>query len=55
MVGWDSVYSLADVIDTMEGRIDEPKNSSRRVAIALEVEIALKLSSARGGVLSSCP
>ena len=55
MVGWGSVYSLADVIDTMEGRIDEPKNSSRRVAIALEVEIALKLSSARGGVRIELP
>ena len=33
----------------MEGRLDEPKNSGRRVAGALEVEVALKLSSRRGG------
>ncbi len=44
-----AVYGLNDVIDCMEGRLDEPKNSGRRVATALEVEIALKQSSARGG------
>lgn len=43
------VYPLADIIDTMEGRRDEPKSSGRRVASVLEVEIAMKLSSARGG------
>ena len=46
---YGAVYSLADVIDCMEGRLDEPKNSGRRVAVALEVEVALKQSSARGG------
>jgi len=46
---YGAVYSLADVIDCIEGRLDEPKNSGRRVAVALEVEIALKQSSARGG------
>ncbi|MCE2440543.1 MAG: Gfo/Idh/MocA family oxidoreductase [Candidatus Latescibacteria bacterium] len=46
---YGAVYSLNDVIDCMEGRLDEPKNSGRRIAVALEVEIALKLSSARGG------
>ena len=56
MIGfWGAVYSLADVIDTMEGRLDEPKNSGRRVAVALEVEIALKQSSARGGVRVDLP
>ena len=40
------VHGLSDVIDCMEGRLDEPKNSGRRVAVALEVEIALKQSSA---------
>ena len=47
--GSGSVYGFADVIDCMEGRLDEPKNSGRRVAVALEVDIALKESSARGG------
>ena len=32
-----------------EGKLDEPKNSGRRVAVALEVEIALKESSRQGG------
>jgi predicted dehydrogenase len=44
-----TVYCLDDVIACMEGRMDEPKNSGRRVAVALEVELALKQSSARGG------
>ncbi len=52
---YGGVYSLADVIDCMEGRLDEPKNSGRRVALALEVEIALKLSSAKGGARVSLP
>ena len=46
---YGAVYCLADVIDCLEGRLDEPKNSGRRVARALEVEVALKLSSAKGG------
>ena len=50
-----AVYGLADVIDCMEGRLDEPKNSGRRVAVALEVEIALKRSSALGGVRVDLP
>ena len=33
----------------MEGRLDEPKNSARRVAVAINVEIALKESSDIGG------
>jgi predicted dehydrogenase len=52
---YGAVYSLADVIDSMEGRLDEPKNSGRRVAIALEVEIALKLSSKQGGARVELP
>ena len=47
--GNDAVYGLADVIDWLEGRLDEPKNSGRRVCVALEVEIAFKQSSAEGG------
>ena len=34
---------------TIAGEIDEPKNSGRRVAVAIETEIALKLSSDQGG------
>ena len=47
--GYNAVYGLADVIDCLEGRLDEPKNSGRRVAVALEVELGLKESSAQGG------
>ncbi len=47
--GLRTVYCLDDLIDCMEGRLDEPKNSGRRVAVALEVELGLKQSSARGG------
>ena len=39
----------------MEGKIVEPKNSGRRVAIALEVEVALKKSSDQGGVRLNLP
>ena len=52
---YGGVYSLNDVIDCMEGRLDEPKNSGRRVAVALEVAVALKQSSARGGVRVDLP
>jgi predicted dehydrogenase len=52
---YGAVYGLADVIDCIEERLDEPKNSGRRVAVALEVEIALKQSSARGGVKVDLP
>ena len=44
-----AVYCLDDLIACMEGRLDEPKNSGRRVLMAFEVEIAMKISSARGG------
>ena len=47
--GYNAVYGLADVIDCIEGRLDEPKCSGRRVARALEVEIGLKLSAGAGG------
>ena len=45
--GYNAVYGLASLIDCLEGRCREPLNSGRRAAAALEVEIALKLSSAR--------
>ena len=46
---YGGIYSLNDVMDCLAGNLDEPKNSGRRVAVALEVEIALKQSSARDG------
>ena len=46
---YGTTYSVADVMDCLDGKLDEPKNSGRRVAVALEVEIALKISSANGG------
>ena len=52
---YGAIYGLADVIDCIEGRLDEPKNSGRRVAMAIEVEIALKQSSAQGGVRVNLP
>ncbi len=42
---YGGVYSLNDVMDCIMGDLDEPKNSGRRVATALEVEVALKQSS----------
>ncbi len=46
---YGTTYSVADVMDCLAGELDEPKNSGRRVAVALEAEIALKVSSANGG------
>lgn len=53
--GYNAVYGLADLIECLEGGLDEPKNSGRRVAAALEVEIALKQSSADGGTRVDLP
>ena len=47
--GYNTIYGLADIIDCLEGSLDEPKNSGRRVAVALEVELGLKQSSVQGG------
>ena len=55
MPGSGAAYSLADVIDCIEGRSDEPRNSGRSMARALEVEIALKQSSAQGGARVDIP
>ena len=46
---YGAVNCLDDALRCLAGDLDEPKNSGRRVAQALEVEIALKQSSARGG------
>ncbi len=52
---YGAVYGYADIFDCLAGKLDEPKNSGRRVAVALEVEIALKVSSARGGTRVELP
>ena len=52
---YGATYGLADCIDCLEGRLDEPKNSGRRVGVAIETEIALKLSSSRGGERVALP
>ena len=52
---YGAIYSVADVIDCIEGRLVEPKNSGRRVAVAFEVEVALKKSSEEGGVRVDLP
>lgn len=52
---YGAVYCLADIMDCLAGVLNEPKNSGRRVAVALEVEIALKQSSAQGGVRIELP
>ncbi len=48
-------YCLADVLDCLAGKLDEPKNSGRRVRVAIEVEIALKQSSANHGARVDLP
>ncbi len=55
VAGGMAIYGLADVLDCLGGRLDEPKNSGRRVAVALEVELALKQSAAQGGVRVDLP
>ena len=52
---YGAVYCLADVLDCLAGVLDEPKNSGARVAVALEVEIALKQSAAQGAVRVELP
>ena len=52
---YGGIYSLDDVVRTINGDLDEPKNSGKRVGTAIEVEIALKQSSAAGGVKVELP
>ena len=47
--GGAAIDGLNDVMACLAGSLDEPKNSGRRVAMALEVEVALKQSAAQGG------
>lgn len=49
------VHGFSDLIDCLEGRLDEPKNSGRRVAAALEVEIGLNLSTSLGSIRVDLP
>lgn len=53
--GYNAICGLADIIDCIDGNLSEPKNSGRRAAIALEVEIALKLSAQDGGARVNLP
>ena len=46
---YGAIYCLDDIVRCLEGELDEPKTFGRRVAAALEVEIALKQSSKMGG------
>lgn len=48
-VPYGAVYCVDDVMRCLAGEMEEPKNSGRRVGVALEVEVALKVSSAQGG------
>lgn len=48
-------HGFADIFECLDGIIEEPKNSGRRVARALEVEIAIKMSSAQGGARVDLP
>ena len=43
-----AAYGLADVMECLAGNLIEPKNSGRSVAMAFEVEIAMKMSAAEG-------
>jgi hypothetical protein len=52
---YGAVYGFADIFECLAGKLDEPKNSGRRVAVALEVEVALKHSSVQGGVRVDLP
>ena len=55
MMPYGGIYSLDDVMRTIKGDLDEPKNSGKRVGTAIEVEIALKQSSAAGGIKVTLP
>ena len=48
-VPYGAVYCVDDVMRCLAGEMEEPKNSGRRVGVALEVEVALKVSATQGG------
>jgi hypothetical protein len=43
------IFWASRTLCSPQGRLDEPKNSGRRVGVAIETEIALKVSLGRGG------
>lgn len=52
---YGAIYCLDDILKCLDGKMKEPKNSGRRVAMALEVEIALKESAKRGAARVDLP
>ena len=50
-----AVFGMDDIVKCIKGELDEPKNSGRRIARAIEVEIALVMSAAQGGVRIDIP
>ena len=54
-VPYGAVYGIDDVIHCLAGNLDDPKNSGRRVGIAIETEIAMKQSSIAGGAKIPLP
>jgi hypothetical protein len=50
-----AVFGIDDIVKCIKGELDEPKNSGRRIARAIEVEIGLVMSAAQGGVRIDLP
>ena len=50
-----TIFGMDDIVKCIKGELDEPKNSGRRIARAIEVEIALVMSAAQGGVRIDLP
>ena len=50
-----AVFGMDDIVKCIKGELDEPKNSGRRIARAIEVEIGLVMSAAQGGVRIDLP
>jgi hypothetical protein len=50
-----TILGMNDIVKCIKGELDEPKNSGRRIARAIEVEIALVMSAAQCGVRIDLP
>ena len=50
-----TILGMDDIVKCIKGELDEPKNSGRRIARAIEVEIGLVMSAAQGGVRIDLP
>jgi len=50
-----TIFGMDDIVKCIKGELDEPKNSGRRIARAIEVEIGLVMSAAQGGVRIDLP